>query len=54
MTSITGDRNGEGEAMGCDRFQREKRGRRQGGSTVPEANDTSKSGAAPGEAEGGG
>jgi subtilisin-like proprotein convertase family protein len=34
-------------------FSEEKRGRRQGGSTVPEANDTTKSGAVAGEAEGG-
>jgi hypothetical protein len=51
MTPITRDENGEGEAMGCDRFQR---GRRRGDSTMPEADDTAKSGAAAGEAEGSG
>jgi subtilisin-like proprotein convertase family protein len=34
-------------------FSEGKRGRRQGGSTVPEANDTTKSGAVAGEAEDG-
>jgi hypothetical protein len=32
MTLVTGDRNGEGEAMGCSRFQRERRG---GGEAAP-------------------
>jgi hypothetical protein len=32
MTSITGDRNGKREVMGCDRFQRERGG---GGKEAP-------------------
>jgi hypothetical protein len=32
MAPITGDENGEGEAMGCDRFQR---GRGGGGEAAP-------------------
>jgi hypothetical protein len=35
-------------------FSEGNRGRRRGGSTVPEANDTMKSGTVAGEAEGGG
>jgi hypothetical protein len=38
---------------GVQLFSEGERGRRQGGSTVPEANDTTKSGAVAGEAEGG-
>jgi hypothetical protein len=37
MTPVTGDGNKEGEAMERGYFQR---GRRRGGSTVPESDDT--------------
>jgi hypothetical protein len=51
MTSVTRDENREGEAIGCGHF---RRGRGGGGSTVQEANDTTKWGAAAREVEGGG
>jgi hypothetical protein len=37
--------------MGCGRFQRGRREGGRGGSTVPEVDDTAKSGAVAGEAE---
>jgi hypothetical protein len=52
MAPVIGDGNGEFEVMRCGHFLEGKTGRRQGGSTVSEANDTVKSGAKPGEAEG--
>jgi hypothetical protein len=52
MAPVIGDGNGEFEVMRCGHFLEWKTGRRQGGSTVSEANDTVKSGATLGEAEG--
>jgi hypothetical protein len=49
MVPITGDGNGKGETTGCGRFHRE---RRRGGSTVREADGTTKSSVAAEEAEG--
>jgi hypothetical protein len=48
MTLVTGDENREGEAIGCNCFWR---GRRRGGSMVPKADNTVKSGEAIGEVE---
>jgi hypothetical protein len=53
MMLVTEDGNGEGEVMGCNHFLEGKRGRRRGGSMVPEADDTVKSGVAAREVEGG-
>jgi hypothetical protein len=50
MASVMGDRNREWEVMGCGVFQR---GKRQGSSTVPEADNIAKSGVVAGEAKGG-
>jgi hypothetical protein len=48
MVPVTGDRKGEGEAMECDRFLEGKMGRKRGGSTLSEADNTTKSDAAAG------
>jgi hypothetical protein len=44
----------ENEGFGVRLFSEGKKGRRRGGSTVPEVDGTTKSSAAAGEAEGGG
>jgi hypothetical protein len=54
MVPVTGDGNRDEEAMECDHFRWGERGRRRGGSTMPEADNTGKSDAVAGEAEGGG
>jgi hypothetical protein len=48
MVPVTGDGKGEGEEMECDRFLEGKRGRKRGGSTLSEADNTTKSDAAAG------
>jgi hypothetical protein len=54
MVPVTGDGNGEGDAMhGVWSFSEGNRGRGRGSSTVPKADDTMKSGTAVEEAEGG-
>jgi hypothetical protein len=53
MTSIMGDGNREGKVMGSSILEG-KRGRRRGSSTVPKADNTAKSIAVAGVAEGGG
>jgi hypothetical protein len=53
MVPVMGDENGEGEAMhGVWSILKGNRGRGRGSSMVPKADDTVKSGAAVGEAEG--
>jgi hypothetical protein len=53
MTPVTRYGNGEGGDNGVQLFLEGKRGRRRGGSMVPEADDTTKSCVVIREAEGG-
>ena len=54
MVPVTGDGNGGRGDNGMQPFLEGERGRRRGGSMVPEVDDTMKSGAVVGEAKGGG